>query len=98
MNKDDRPIAKKDFDESLEKMEQRIAGNMDTMEHRLQGNMDKMQRSLVEGMSQVTSSIITHVDQQIEEVRDDIRRLESKVDTVTDDHSVRIAKLEKSPV
>jgi len=65
----------------------------------------ELQKTFVEGVSQLFETQTTHiderfaeVDQRFEEVNDRLDRVELKVGNVTDDHEVRISKLEKRPV
>ncbi len=76
MNSDNQPLAKKDFDESI----------------------NKLQKTLVGGMNQILTTLIDHMDKRFEQVDDSFNRLEGKVDNVTDDHEVRISKLEKQRI
>lgn len=53
-----------------------------------------LQKTLVGGMNQMLTTIIDHMDKRFEEVDNRFDRLELKIVNTSDDHAVRITKLE----
>lgn len=71
--------------------------NQPVTKKHLDESLDKVQKTILDGVGEIVGSLVNHMDERFDEVDERFERLERKVDTVTDDHSVRIAKLEKSP-